>query len=149
MYTPHTVTVFNVDEDVDTFLPVVNAVIVRGVFLDISEGVNVQKSGLESANKATLYIPFSAKAVDAITGAEKKYLGAKEYEASEDKAAHWTLRKATGDSATPCFFAKGEVHEEMEYSEARNKLDYVYDVKTVDVRDFGSEDMRHWEVGGV
>lgn len=149
MYTPHTVTVFNVDEDMDSFLPVVNAVVIRGVFLDISEGSNVEKSGLESANKATLYIPFSAKAVDAVDGMEKSYLNPKEYQNADNKRPYWTLRKSSPDSAAPCFFVKGEVSELVEYSEAKNRFDFVYDVKTVDLRDFGSEDMRHWEVGGV
>lgn len=149
MYTPHTVTVFNVDEDLDTVLPIVNAAVIRGVFLDISEGSNVQESGLESASKAVLYIPFSADAVDAVTGEKKAYIGPKEYQSAPDKSLYWTLRKATDQSAAPCFFVKGEVNEPVEYSAAKNRFDYVFDVKTVDLRDFGSKDMQHWEVGGV
>lgn len=149
MFTPHTVTIFNVDEDLNTFLSIINATVIRGVFLDISEGANIQKSGLESANKATLYIPFSAEAVDAETGKKKSYISPKEYQRSENKAEYWTLRKGNEESSVPCFFVKGEVNEIGEYVTIKNRYDYVYDVKTVDIRDFGSADMQHWEVGGA
>ena len=149
MYTPHTVTIFNVDINLDTLLADINAVVIDGVFLDISEGANIQKSGLESANKATLYIPFSAVAVDPVTGDRKKYLSPKEYGQREDKSAYWTIRKTTDESSVPCYFIKGKVDDLVEYETARNRFDYVYDVKTIDLRDFGSADMQHWEVGGV
>lgn len=149
MYTPHTVTIFNVEEDLDTLSLVSYATILKGVFLDISEGQNIQKSGLESSNKAVLYIPFNAKAVDAITGAERSYLEPRKYRDADDKELFWTLEKSSSDSSTPCFFVKGEVYEVGEYATIKKRYDYVYDVKTIDVRDFGSVDMQHWEVGGV
>ena len=77
---PHTVTVYNVLEDEKTGLPTFNITILRGVFLDISKGSNVMKSGILDADSATLHIPMGIKAVNALTGEEQKFIGGKEYE---------------------------------------------------------------------
>ena len=69
MYAPHTVTVFNAGRDGE--LP--TATILRGVFLDISKGANVKTSGLENADAATLFVPFSVEAVNAVTGEKQTY----------------------------------------------------------------------------
>ena len=53
MYAPHTVTVYNIVQEIDpTTLDEVEKVyttILRGVMLQASKGVNVRESGLESA----------------------------------------------------------------------------------------------------
>ena len=80
MYAPHTVTIYNVSHETDpeTFRDVATAYItvIRGVFLEASKAVNVRQSGLEGADAVNLYIPFSAPAVDGLTGSEKRYVGA-------------------------------------------------------------------------
>lgn len=149
MYTPYTVTVYNVDENVDTIMPEYNLTVLDGVFLDISEGSNIMESGLESANAATLFIPFSVTATNAVTGVTQTYLEPKAYEAEADKSKYWTLRKGNEESHLACFFVKGKVDEKSDFSIVKRQHDYVYDVKTIDVRDFGSKEMRHWEVGGA
>lgn len=142
MYTPHTVTIYNISKGT------ANITILRGVFLDIAQSDNIAKTGLANADKATLYIPLSIKAINALTGVEQQYLPPKEYEQEEDKAAFWTIGKHGKGSSTNCFFIKGEVVDETGYNGLNDLYDYCYNVTTVDVRDFGSPDMQHLQVGG-
>ena len=70
MYAPHTVTIYNVVQEIDpTTLDEAEKVyttILRGVMLQASKGVNVRESGLESADAVNLYIPFAVEAVDGV-----------------------------------------------------------------------------------
>lgn len=147
---PHTVTVYNKMADEKTGISMYNITILRGVFLDISKGANVMKSGLVSADSATLYIPMSIKAINADTGEEQKFVGQKEYErlAQSDIHEYWTLRTGGISSTVDCFFVKGEVTDKSGFNDMKNRYDDVYDVSTVDTKDFGSKSMWHWEVGG-
>ena len=145
---PHTVTVYNMMEDTTTGMDTYNITILRGVFLDVSKAANVMKSGLASADAATLYIPMSIQAVNAKTGKEQQFVSPKEYEQLENVSGYWTLRTGGKSSVTDCFFVKGEVVEEASYSDISRRYDDVYDVTSVDTKDFGSKSMWHWEVGG-
>ena len=68
MYAPHTVTLYNVVQETDTgtFQDVekLYVTILRGVFLEATNAVNVRESGLEGADAVSLYIPFSVDAKD-------------------------------------------------------------------------------------
>lgn len=147
MYTPHTVTIYNsLGKDPETGKPRNEITILNGVFLDISQGENIMRSGLANVDHAILYIPMSIKAVNATTEQEQQYVPPKEYELLEDKTGFWTIgeRKNNG-----CYFVKGKVVEpESDYREINTRYDYAYIVTSVDVRDFGSESMQHWQVGG-
>ena len=147
MYTPHTVTIYNLRENAN-FEMESNITILRGVFLDISQGANITKSGLANADAATLFVPFDVLAVDGYTETEKEYVTPKEYAALNNTSGYWTI--ATGGETSPvgCFFVKGEVVDASGYSALRQKYDHVFDVTTVDLRDFGSAGMEHWQVGG-
>jgi len=147
MYTPHTVTIYNVTEDPDTLDIDYNITVLLGVFLDRSQARNIEKSGLRDADSATLFIPFSVKAVDGITGAKKKYIGPKAYRGLADTSGYWTLEAGGVSSGVDCFFVKGIYVSKDGYKHIREYNDDVYDVTTVDTRDFGSEDMQHWQVG--
>lgn len=136
MYCPHTVTLVMVGEES------YNSVVLRGVFLDLSKRSNINRSGLSDADAATLYIPFSIQT-------DKTYLSPKEYEAQEDKGDYWTLFDDGDSSGADCYFIKGEHAIDIyPFSKAREKHDYVYQVTSVDLRDFGSAHMQHWQVGG-
>lgn len=144
---PHTVTIYNVSSEFDKESfedKMVNHVtILRGVLLDASKAVNVRTSGLEGADSVNLYIPFNVKAVDGVTGAEKRYVGPLEFWSAEDKTGLWTL--STGGNS---FFVKGEaVEPEASVELIEMKYDGVYDITKVDEKDFGQ--LKHWEVGGV
>lgn len=149
MYAPHTVTIYNAFENVDTLKTQMVITVLEGVFLDISEGANIMKSGFTSADAAKLYIPFSTKAVNGVTEEVQQYLSPKEYERKEDKTPFWTIRTNGTASAKDCFFVKGAVVEQYaDFQTINGRYDHVYRVSTVDIRDFGSPEMQHWEVGG-
>lgn len=147
MYTPHIVTLYNVTEDPDTLEIEQNVTVLLGVFLDRSQAKNIEKSGLRDADSATLFIPFSVKAVDGTSGALKEYIGPKAYRDLEDKTGYWTLETGGVSSGVDCFFVKGIFVSQDGYARMRDTVDDVYNVTTVDTRDFGSEDMQHWQVG--
>ena len=148
MYTPHTVTLYNVTENPDTLEVGYNITILRGVFLSRSHARNIEKTGLRDADSARLYIPFSVTAVDGITGRRKTYVRPKAYRELTDTTEYWTLEAGGASSGVDCFFIKGEVVTQAGYRYIRENTDDVYDITTVDTKDFGSEDMQHWQVGG-
>lgn len=151
MYAPHTVTVYNVEHVEDKEFNSTEKLyitVIRGVFLEASKAANVNKSGLVGADSVNLFIPLSATAVDGVTGIEKRYVGAMEFWRSEDKGGIWTL--STNGKGGTTFFIKGEVVEPEKRTDEINMLyDEVYNVTKVDVKDFGSSDMQHIEVGGA
>lgn len=150
MYTPHTVTIYNsytITNDMFEEITAQNITVLRGVFLDASKAANVRSSGLEGADAANLYIPLHIHAVDGLTGAEKRFVGAAEYGLEKDKSAVWTL-----DTNGSSFFVKGEVVEtgpERDFQYINEHYDSVYRVTKVDIKDFGTPDMQHIECGGA
>ena len=147
MYTPHTITLILAEEQDDGSMAY-NPVILSGVFLDLNKRSNVNRSGLADADSATLFIPFSVTATGA-DGNAKEYLSPKAYEAAETKSGYWTLFDGGRSGSAECYFVKGTLSDPaISYAEARDTYDYVYRVTSVDLRDFGRERMRHWQVGG-
>lgn len=150
MYTPHTVTVYNVIQETDTSTfeetERVYVTILRGVFLDASKATNVRESGLVSADAVDLFIPFTVEAVDGTSGEAKSFVGPQEFWASTDaqRADKWTLSVEGNGGET--FFVKGEVVEQVNVARA---YDQSYNVTKVDTKDFGRPSMRHWQVGGA
>jgi len=149
MYTPHTVTVYNVIQETDlaTFKEVerVYVTILRGVFLDASKSRNVNESGLVSADAVDLFIPFTVEAVDGTSGEAKSFVGPQEFWASTDaqRGEKWTLSVEGNGGET--FFVKGEVVLPVAAARAH---DDSYTVTKVDTKDFGRPSMQHWQVGG-
>lgn len=122
--------------------------VIRGVMLQASKAANAHAGGLEGADEVNLYIPFSAAAVDGVTGAEKCYIGPQEFWRATDKSKIWTL--STDGNGGTTFFVKGEVVEpEKSEQQIEGLYDDVYKVTKVDVKDFGSPSMKHWQVGGA
>ncbi len=151
---PHTVTIYNVSVETDKTniqsKTVNHITVLRGVLLEASKAVNVLKSGLESADAVTLYIPFSVKAVDGVTGKKKRYVPPIEFWRAEDRTGLWTLaissKEAGVDGST--FFIKGEVVEpDASVEQIEMMYDHVYDITKVDEMDYGG--LSHWEIGGV
>lgn len=150
MYAPHVVTIYNViqETDLETFEEVEKAyiTILTNVFLDESKGVNVRMSGLESADAVNLIIPFGVYAVDPFTGQRKYYLSPQQFWAATDdeRSQFWTLSVEGNGGET--FFVKWSHREPVNVARA---LDDAYNVTKVDIKDFGSPRMQHWEVGGA
>lgn len=150
MYAPHTVTVYNVQNEERPENGFVAAetlyiTVLRGVFLEAAKAVNVRESGLVSADAATLYIPFDVEAVDGVTGAVKTYVRPLEFVSAADRSDKWTLSFSGKGGKT--YFIKDE--RVVSSTTALMSLDDCYEVTKVDAKDFGSPDMRHWEVGGA
>lgn len=148
MYAPHVATIYNAFEGADLNI-LYNITILDGVLMDESKGTNIAHSGLDDADSVTLFVPFDVKATGA-DGNNKTYLPPKEFYASSNKASHWTLDTGGQASGVSTYFVKGTVveAENQSYAKMRGKYDAVYNVSTVDIRDFGTPDMRHWQVGG-
>lgn len=150
---PHTITVYNVEiyTDKNTFKDVLvnHITVLRGVLLDASKAVNVRESGLVGADAVNLYIPFGVEAVDGLTGEPKKYVGPLEFWRAEDKSEIWTM--SIGGTKThgvdgSCFFVKGKaVHPDLDTQAIEMMYDHVYDITTIDEKDFGG--LQHWEIG--
>lgn len=149
MYAPHTVTVYNIVQDIDPAtldeVTHVYITILRGVMLQASKGANVRQSGLEGADAANLYIPFAVEAVDGKTGAAKTYAKPQEFVKAADRSGLWTLSYNGNGGET--VFVKGEfISDNMTVVQYH---DDCYKVTKVDAMDYGSADMRHFEVGGA
>ena len=151
MYAPHTVTIYNIVQEIDpTTLDEVEKVyttILRGVMLQASKGVNVRESGLEGADAANLYIPFTVEAVDGKTGAAKTYAKPQEFVKAADRSGLWTLSYDGNGGET--LFIKGEFVLDGQNLNVVRYHDDCYNVTKVDAMDYGSPDMQHWEVGGA
>lgn len=147
---PHTVTIYNaaVEYDDDYNETLRNHItVLRGVLLDESKAANVRTSGLEGADAAILYIPFTVDAVDGITGEKRKFIPPLEFWRLEDHSGYWTISTGSGKRDSSSFFIKGEVVEpERDRDFLEGAYDSVYSVTKVDEKDFG--DLKHWEVGG-
>lgn len=148
---PHTVTIYNVTQEQDQDFNDTQKryiTVIRGVMLQASKAVNVRESGLEGADAVNLYIPFASLAVDGVTGQEKRYVGPQEFWRAADKSGIWTL--STDGNGGTTFFVKGEVVEPDKTEQMIEMLyDDVYKVTKVDMKDFGSAAMQHFEVGGA
>ncbi len=150
---PHTVTIYNsVEEEDDNFhsLGVVNHMtVLRGVFVDAEKAANVLQSGIVGADAVSVIIPADVEAVDGLTGAEKRYVGPKEWSrASEaERKDVWTMT-LDGEGEGDSFFIIGEVVEpDMSLEEISNRYDGVYNITKVDDKRHGG--LPHWEVGGA
>lgn len=148
MYAPHTVTIYNSvkETDKETFQETqkLYVTVLRGVMLQASKAVNVRESGLEGADAVNLYIPFDVEAVDGTTGKPKTYTGPQAFYNAADKFGLWTL-SVNGNGGTT-FFVKGEFVTDNETVALAH--DDCYNLTKVDMKDFGSPDMQHFECGG-
>lgn len=150
MYTPHVVTLFNETEVEGNDEPevVVNVTILRGVFLDELDASVVSQTGLNASDSASLYIPFGVEAVG-VEGNAKTYLPPKAYAALADTTDYWTLDPSGRKSINDCYFCKGEYTDESgSFAELNRSVERAYRVTGVYLRDFGTEDMQHWQVTG-
>nr|DAG56446.1 MAG TPA: hypothetical protein [Caudoviricetes sp.] len=148
---PQAVTVYNIiqEEDPSTLKEVTHIyiTILRGVMLQASKGANVRQSGLEGADAANLYIPFTVEAVDGKTGAAKTYAKPQEFVKAADRSGLWTLSYDGNGGET--LFIKGEFVFDGTNLNVVRYHDDCYNVTKVDAMDYGSPDMQHWEVGGA
>ena len=106
--------------------------LISNVFWDDSKGIN-RNLGYENADDVNVFIP---KSQNDMTG----YVEPKKYKGLSDT---WTLEN--GD-----FIVKGNTSESevLSIKELVRKYDNVFTISLVDDKDFGSENMHHFEIRG-
>lgn len=135
MRTNADITIYNKHLDTTTRLDKYKRTTIYNVFWDEKKAYNRVQSGLESADKVLLLIPFDYSSQD-------EYISPREFEKLEDKTGYFTLQD--GDR-----IVRGDI--DFEINSKISDLDREYEaftITSVDTKDFGSPHMRHWEVGG-
>lgn len=134
-----TVTVYNKTSDdlvgTETWYPTV----LQNVRLLVTKGANVSKSGMDSADAASLYIK-----PELFPEGSKPYLQPKEWQNSTEKESYFTF---TGGED---FFVEGdtsteEILEDGFFSYMKERYDNCFKVTNVDKYDL----IPHLEVGGA
>lgn len=134
MRTNADITIYNRYFDLATRLDRYQRTVLKGVFWDERKAVNTIKSGLESADKVFIAIPFKVSS-------NRQYLSPIEFEKAEDKSKYFTLRE--NDRVV-----RGNI--DFEITSKVSDLDKEYEaftITSVDTKDFGSQHLRHFEVG--
>ena len=105
---------------------------IENVFWDDSKGVNLNK-GYENADDVNVYIPKEQNDMSGYTE-PKFYIGLNDT---------WTLRNSD-------FIVKGQTFENQVSSikELKEKYNDVFTITLVDDKDFGSINMKHFEIRG-
>lgn len=133
------VTIFNYHGDKKNASAYWYPTVLEGVELQVGKGINISKSGNESADSAKLHIKINADI-------QKAYKKPKEYSALDDKVGCFTLKP--DDFFMDGAFDNTPINEEdypngfFEYM--KSKYDDVYNITTVDV----FKTIPHFEVGG-
>ena len=144
MYAPHTVTVYNVREDPVTFEMSVSITVLAGVLLEGMDGARAAVNGLRPGGKATLKVPLSVPARDALTGAARRWAAPREYAQAEDRGELWTL------DPNRDFFVKGKVVVESgDFQEIHATHDGCWRVTSLEIADTGAKSLWHIEAGGA
>lgn len=106
--------------------------LINNVFWDDSKGIN-RNLGYENADDVNVFIPKSQNNMNG-------YVEPKKYKGLSNT---WTLEN--GD-----FIVKGNTNESevLSIRELAQKYDNVFTISLVDNKDFGSENMHHFELRG-
>ena len=139
MYTPHCVSLICFHHGTPCLT------VLRGVMLQALNGQSVQHRGDTEETNATLYIPFSVDAVSS-DGRRVSFLPPREYAGCLDPENHWTLQTEGESAGRASFFVKGELSEPITLAEARERVDFVYVVAGYQIHDYGSLNLRHFEI---
>ncbi len=139
MYGPHTVSLIAFHHSVP------HLTLLRGVMLQAMNGRSVQLRGDAEAASAILYIPLSVRAENP-SGESVSFLPPLAYASCPDPEKHWTLQPEGESAGRGSFFVRGELSAPCSLAEAREAFDDVWTVAGWQLHDYGSPNMRHWEV---
>lgn len=131
MYTNANITLYNKYYDTSTRLDKWKRTQLKGVFWNNTKAANVNKSGMESADSVNVLIPLSLS-----NGfiEPKSFIG---------EVGTWTLQP--GDK-----ICLGLIETDYtKITDLEKEHSNVHDITKVDKKDFGSQYMRHWKVGGA
>lgn len=133
MRTNADMTIYNKVFDKATRMDKYQRTTLYGVFWDESKAYNRLQSGLESADKVFIVVPFS-------TPAEREYISPKEFEKLDDTTDYFTIREEDR-------VVKGRIDLEIDKSTDLDREFEAFTITSVDTKDFGSFHMQHWELG--
>lgn len=135
MYTNTSATIYNKRKTGEYLRTVLDS-----VFWNESQGTRYGQDGRHGQDGLFCAIPFSVE-----TG--KTYTLPKEWDRIEleDAKKSWTLKPGDLIVKGECPYKYGP---ESPISQLTSQYDGVYTITSVQTADFGSKDMRHWEVSG-
>ena len=135
-----TVTVYNKTTDGLMGTEVWYPTVLENVRLLVTKGANVSKSGMSSADAASLYVKF-----ELLQDGCKGYLPAKEWQRMPDKCKAFFFTFTSGED----FFVEGDTSSEEQTEEffayMKEKYDNCFKVTNVDRYEL----IPHLEVGGA
>ncbi len=142
MYSPHTITIFNaykVDKQ-QNYQPTR----IDGVFKQGNRKITVGAQGTVKAGSAKVFIPLSAVAQD-----ERVYIPPEDFKrlAEADRAKHWTLNEK-GDFFIVGSYQQPDDGRAVRFDDIRDAYSSAHKVLEVNFCDYGTADLRHWEVLG-
>jgi hypothetical protein len=149
VYTNADATLYNYYKNKSTGKVTYTKTYLRGVFWDDTKQANVLKSGLATIESVSVFIPFSVDAGD------KEFLPPKEYAKlnESDLSKYYTFVTNSQD-----FLIQGIIDYDIDNTSSqtvtaglsylKNNYDKVMTISVVDEKNYGSDDMRHWEIGG-
>jgi len=109
--------------------------VIVSVFWENRKAVNRSKAGDIASDQAAVYIPFARG---------MNYIRPRAWQALTTKTGRWTLQE--GD-----VIVKGVVADEITtgftVSDLEAKYDDVLTITSVDTMDYGSQHLRHWQLG--
>lgn len=149
MYINSGATLFNYFKDKETGATKYRKTYLRGVFWDDVKQSNVVKSGLATIESVLICVPFDVETDG------KTYKSPKTYNklSDEEKDNSFTFVANSQDLIVKGIVdydidntSKQTISEGLAY--LRNNYDSVMTISVVDEKDYGSEHMRHWEIGG-
>ena len=149
MYTNGNATLYNYYRDKTNNKDIYTKTFLRGIFWDDTKQANVLKSGLATIESVSVYIPFN---VDA---GNKEFLPPKEYAklGVSDLDKYYTFTTNSKD-----LIVEGIVDYNIDNTSSqttsaglqylKSNYDKVMTVSVVDEKNYGTDEMRHWEIGG-
>ena len=144
MFAPNAVTVYNVCPDGS-----VRMTFLDGVFLETGQEGSVSKNGVVRDGNALLFIPFDCVAVDAAGGQVQQFCPPGDFDRLDNRNGFWTVGPKNTRSCVDCFFVRGKVvAPDLSFAEIHDRFQDAFRVSSVFTRDFGSRNMRHWQIGG-
>mgnify|MGYP000011461254 CR=1 FL=1 len=133
MFLNSDITIYNKVYDEDKGYDTYQRTVIKGVHFEDSKGANVIKSGLENADRASIYVPFKSEM-------SRQYISLIEFKKLDDKSKYFTFEK--GDR-----LIKGDIDFEPTTEKSIDENYDAFTITSIDIFDFGSENMRHFELG--
>lgn len=149
MYTNANATLYNYHKNKTTGKETYTKTYLKSVFWDDTKQANVLKSGLSTIESVSVYIPFS------IDADGKEYLPSKEYARLEESELNKYFTFAVNSKD---FMIQGLIDYDVDNTSSqtvsasiqyiKNTYDKIMTISVVDEKNYGSDSMRHWEIGG-